>query len=123
MQARLLDLTFELAQTNPPLITRLSVDPVSEQVGIYWVNSSNQVVGYIIYFEDISGLWIPLDTVFGLTNTNFTTTNANPQNKIETFSVVAFDAMGNNSIRSSAHSTIFVNNSYDDAVKLFNYLY
>jgi hypothetical protein len=50
---------------NPPLITRLSVDPVSEQVDIYWVNSSNQVVGYIIYFEDISGLWIPLDTVFG----------------------------------------------------------
>lgn len=99
---------------NPPLITRLSVDPVSEQVDIYWVNSSNQVVGYIIYFEDISGLWIPLDTVFGLTNTNFTTTNANPQNKIETFSVVAFDAMGNNSIRSSAHSTIFVNNSYEE---------
>ena len=99
---------------NPPLITRLSVNPVSEQVDIYWVNSSNQVIGYIIYFEDISGLWIPLDTVLGLTNTNYTTTNANPQNKIETFSVVAFDSMGNNSIRSSAHSTIFVNNSYEE---------
>ena len=99
---------------NPPLITRLSVNPVSQQVEIFWVNSSAQVAGYIIYFEDISGLWIPLDTVFGIANTNYTTSSANPQNKIETFSVVAFDAFGNNSIRSSAHSTIFVNNSYSE---------
>lgn len=99
---------------NPPLITRLSVNHLSEQVEIYWVNSSPQVVGYIVYFEDISGLWIPLDTVLGLTNTNYTTSIANPQNKIETFSIVAFDALGNNSVRSSAHSTIFLENTYEE---------
>lgn len=107
---------------NPPLITHVSVVEQNQQVEINWVNSSNQVVGYIIYFQDISGLWIPLDTIQGISNTTYLTTNANPQSKIETYSVVAFDAMGNNSIRSEAHSSMLLNYDYsncDSAVFIF----
>lgn len=98
---------------NAPLITHISVNQ-NQQVEINWINSSNQVQGYIIYFQDFSGLWIPLDTIQGIANTTYTTSNANPQNKIETYSVVAFDSFGNNSIRSEQHSTMFLTNSYTE---------
>jgi gliding motility-associated-like protein len=97
-----------------PIITHVSINPTVQQVEINWVNSTNSVVGYIIYFQDISGLWIPLDTVMGISNTSYITSNANPQQKIETFSVVAFDGLGNSSVRSDSHSTIFMNFNYEN---------
>ena len=45
---------------DAPVITLVSVDHSTQEVEINWVNSTPNVVGYIIYFEDISGLWIPL---------------------------------------------------------------
>ena len=36
----------------------------------------------------------------GIANTSYLTSNASPQQKKETFSVVAIDAMGNSSVRS-----------------------
>ena len=99
---------------DAPVITHVSVDHTTQQVEINWLNSTSNVVGYIIYFEDISGLWIPLDTVMGITNTNYLTTNASPQIKKETFSVVAFDSSGNSSVRSESHSTVFLKFDYQN---------
>ena len=107
---------------DAPVITFLSVEHSTQQVEINWVNSTPNVVGYIIYFEDISGLWIPLDTVMGITNTTYLTSNASPQQKKETFSVVAIDAMGNSSVRSESHSTVFLKFDYqncDSSLVLF----
>ena len=73
------------------------------------MNSTPNVVSYVIYFEDISGLWIPLDTVLGINNTFYLTSNAILSSKKEKFSVVAFDNDGNSSVRSESHSTIFLN--------------
>ena len=91
---------------DAPIITFLSVDHSTQQVEINWVNSTPNVVSYVIYFEDISGLWIPLDTVMGITNTTF---NKMQVLSKKTFSVVAIDAMGNSSVRSESHSTVFSN--------------
>jgi len=99
---------------DAPIITFLSVDHNTQQVEINWVNSTPNVVGYVIYFEDISGLWIPLDTVMGIANTTYLTSIASPQQKKETFSVVALDAMGNSSIRSESHSTVFLKFDYQN---------
>ena len=99
---------------DPPVITFLSVNHITQQVEINWVNSTPNVIGYVIYFEDISGLWIPLDTVIGITNTSYLTSNASPMQKKETFSVVAFDAMGNSSVRSESHSTVFLKFDYQN---------
>ena len=101
-------------EPDAPVITFVSVEHSSQQVQINWVNSTPNVVGYVIYFEDISGLWIPLDTVMGITNTTYLTTNAIPQQKKETFSVVAIDAFGNSSIRSEPHSTVFLKFDYQE---------
>ena len=99
---------------DAPIITFLSVDHSTQQVEINWVNSTPNVVGYVIYFQDISGLWIPFDTVMGITNTTYLTSNASPQQKKETFSVVAIDAMGNSSVRSDSHSTVFLKFDYQN---------
>ena len=99
---------------DAPLITYVSVDHLSQQVEINWVNSTPNVVGYVIYFEDISGLWIPLDTVMGIANTSYLTSSANPQLKKETFSVVAIDALGNSSVRSESHSTVLLKFDYQN---------
>tara|TARA_B100000963_G_scaffold92285_1_gene79420 strand:- start:144 stop:1637 length:1494 start_codon:yes stop_codon:yes gene_type:complete len=107
---------------NAPVITFLSVDHSTQQVEINWVNSTPNVVSYVIYFEDITGLWIPLDTVMGIANTTYLTSTASPQQKKETFSIVAIDAMGNSSVRSDPHSTVFLKFDYqncDTSLALF----
>ena len=97
---------------DPPTITHLSVDSLSQQVEIHWYNNAPQAVGYIIYFQDAAGLWVPLDTVNGQQNYSYITEDSNSQFQQETYSVVAFDALGNSSNRSEAHSTLYLKYNY-----------
>ena len=97
---------------DPPTITHLSVDSLTQQVEIYWYNNAPTAVGYIIYFQDAAGLWIPLDTVNGQQNLSYTTQGSNSQFQMETYSVVAFDGLGNSSTRSEAHSTLYLKYMY-----------
>ena len=62
---------------DPPTITHLSVDSLTQQVEIYWYNNAPTAVGYIIYFQDAAGLWIPLDTVNGQQNLYYTVLSPN----------------------------------------------
>ena len=62
---------------DPPTITHLSVDSLTQQVELYWYNNAPTAVGYIIYFQDAAGLWIPLDTVNGQQNLSYTTQGSN----------------------------------------------
>ena len=58
----------------------------------------------------------------GIANTNYLTSIASPQQKKETFSVVAIDDMGNSSVRSDPHSTVFLKFDYqncDTSLALF----
>ena len=82
----------------PPFITHISIDSLSQEVHMHWINPSPQVVGYIIYKKNENGLWTPLDTINGINNTSYTTNNANAQFEIEVYSVVAFDSAQNNRI-------------------------
>ena len=97
---------------DPPTITHLSIDSLSQQVEIYWYNNSPAAIGYVIYFQDAAGLWIPLDTVNGQQNLSYKTQGSNSQFQKETYSVVAFDALGNSSSRSEAHSTLYLKYIY-----------
>ena len=90
----------------------MSVDSLSQQVEIHWYNNAPQAVGYIIYFQDAAGLWVPLDTVNGQQNYSYITQDSNSQFQQETYSVVAFDALGNSSNRSEAHSTLYLKYNY-----------
>jgi gliding motility-associated-like protein len=97
---------------DPPVITYLSVDSLTQQVEINWVNTDPDVEGYIIYFQTSSGLWVPIDTLNGNAINTYTTTQSNAATEQETYSVVSFDANGNNSPRSAAHYTLFLQVNY-----------
>lgn len=97
---------------DPPTITHLSIDSLTQEVSIYWYNNAPTAVGYIIYFQDAAGLWIPLDTVYGQQTLSYTTQTSNAQFEEETYSVVAFDALGNSSARSESHSTLWLTYHY-----------
>ena len=97
-----------------PIITHISVDSVSGQVNINWVNSSPQTEGYIVYKRDYFGLWIPLDTVLGISNTYYTTPTSSAQLQTETYSVIAFDINDNTSLRSDYHQTVKLDYEYNN---------
>ena len=97
---------------DPPTITHLSIDSLTQQVKIFWYNNSPQTIGYIIYIQDNENLWIPLDTLIGSQNLFYSTDNSNSQFQEEKYSVVAFDKFGNTSARSEAHSTLFLKYNY-----------
>lgn len=105
-------LSSKAQDLQSPIITHLSVDSVSGQVEINWANASPQTEGYIVYKRDYFGLWIPLDTIFGIENTFYETPSSNAQFLIETFSVTAFDADDNSSLRSDFHQTMKLENDY-----------
>ena len=101
----------------PPTINYLSVDSVSSQVEIYWTNHSLDVVGYIIYYYDLNNIWVPLDTVNGINNTYYKTTQSNAIYSSQKYSIVAFDSNQNNSSRSEPHSTIYSEVNYNLCAK------
>ena len=93
---------FEFAYSqdpDPPTITHVSIDSISQQVHLYWYNNAPQAIGYVVYVQNISGLWIPLDTVMGAQNLSYITQASNAQFEEESYSVTAFDALGNSSNR------------------------
>ena len=65
-----------------------------------------------MYKRDYFGLWIPLDTIFGIDNTFYKTFSSSAQFQIETFSVTAFDGVDNSSLRSDFHQTMKLENEY-----------
>lgn len=98
---------------DPPLITHMSIDSISGQVEINWANASPQTEGYIVYKRDFFGLWIPLDTIYGIENTFYETSNSSAEFLIETFSITAFDGNDNSSLRSDFHQTMKLEHEYE----------
>ncbi len=98
---------------DPPVITHMSLDSITGQVEVSWANGSPETEGYIIYKRDYFGLWIPLDTIYGIENTFYKTTISNAQFLIETFSVTAFDGDDNSSLRSDFHQTMKLEYEYE----------
>ena len=45
---------------DAPVITHVSVDHIFNKLKLIGSILPQTLVGYVIYFEDISGLWIPL---------------------------------------------------------------
>ena len=96
--------------TSPVLtpVDTVSVDPVSGRAIIGWTtNTSDDTQGYIIYLN-VSGVWTPIDTVWGI-NTNFYIDPVNdPGSGYLSYKVSAFDSCGNTSNLSKNHNTIYL---------------
>ena len=75
-----------------PEIESVSIDTITGQVVITWdQNEAPDTYGYIIYDQDVNGFYTDLDTLWGITNTTYTT-NPNTGNGPLSYSVAAFDS-------------------------------
>lgn len=85
--------TFEdMIAPDVPIIESVSIDTLTGLVNITW-NQNNQpdTYGYIIYEVDGNGVVVPIDTVWGITNTTYID-NPNTSNGTLTYTVAAFDS-------------------------------
>ncbi len=74
---------------------------------------SGDCTGYVIYQQNGAGAWIPIDTVYGLNNTAYTTTNTTSNNSSVNYCIAAIDSCKNISPLGTAQQTIFLKAKYD----------
>jgi len=105
------DLFQDIIAPSTPMIDSVTVDSLSGRSVITWHSSSlSDTQGYIIY-ENINGIWVPIDTILGVgitTYTNIHSTWANPDLTSLSYCVAAFDSCQNTSPISSNHNTIYL---------------
>jgi len=90
-----------------PVFDTLSVDDNNNALMNWNVNPSPDVTAYVVYFFNGS-VWLPLDTLFGINNTNFTNLLSNADLASEQYRVAAIDSCNNISPMSGAFSTIYL---------------
>ena len=87
-----------------PVITDVSVDNSGKSV-ISWTASPGADF-YAIYKQDEFGVWVTIDSVFGVNNTIYTDLNSDATNVAELFTIRALDSCGNSSSTSLEHNSI-----------------
>ncbi|MCH2224509.1 MAG: gliding motility-associated C-terminal domain-containing protein [Crocinitomicaceae bacterium] len=104
-----------------PVIESVTVDTMTNNIVITWnENSQEDTYGYIIYSLDANGFLVEIDTVWGLTNTEYIH-NVNVNNGPLTYSVAAFDSCWTAAIpptyqtsaKAPIHTSIFVVSTLD----------
>ncbi len=83
-------------------------------VELHWFeNNSPETFAYIILWETPSG-FVAIDTVFGRSNTFYEHLGSNPNQKQETYTIVAMDKCGNTGlVNNNPHKTILLNAQID----------
>jgi hypothetical protein len=108
---------------NPyiPILSWVSVDTTDQFVDLSWnQNPAGDTYGYVIYGL-IGGFWVPIDTAWGISNTNYSYTATNSANQAESFRITAFDSCFTNAVPptyqtsalSNPHTTIHLDNSLE----------
>ncbi len=93
-----------------PILDTVSVTSISGDVTIGWKPSSSiDTKGYIIY-QYILGIWLPIDTVWGINNTSYIDTpdSLSPNSSSQSYCIAAFDSCLNTSPMGLKHNTIFL---------------
>lgn len=115
------DIFEDMIVPDMPDITSVTIDTVTGNTIINWdVNSHTDTYGYVIYQADDNGNVVPIDTVWGRTNTSFTT-YFDPGVKAYQYSVAAFDSCYTSNIpptfhtsaKADPHTTMFLTSSVD----------
>ncbi len=95
-----------------PVFDTLSVDDSNNAMMNWNVSSSLDLDGYIVYRFDGTA-WIPVDTIYGINNTNYTYLLSNPDLASEAYRLGAFDTCGNVSPLGGVLSTIYLSSVAD----------
>lgn len=99
---------FDQTPPQKTFLKSVSVDPLTGIVSISWFeNGSKDTKKYIIY-KVVGGIKIPIDTVHGITNTNYVNTNSKADSSSENYDIATLDSCGGTgNLSDSIHSTIF----------------
>lgn len=110
------DLFQDATAPNTPTVDSVSVDSLSGHSVIGWAAATaGDTEGYIIY-ENKNGIWVPIDTVWGVSTTFYENSMpfwSNPDSTYLSYSVAAFDSCMNTSPISNFHNSIFLSSSLD----------
>lgn len=87
-----------------PVITDVSVDASGKAVITWTVSVGTDF--YAIYKKDEFGVWVTMDSVFGVNNVTYLDLNSNAENISELFTIRALDSCGNASSTSFEHNSI-----------------
>ena len=111
-----------------PVIKSVTVDTSNNLGTINWFPSKpNDTRGYII-LKNISGSWVPVDTVYGINNTSYQYSSSNASSSSECFGVAAFDSCyygsplaPNTSAMSAPHCSVFLEQTYQACNKTISF--
>ncbi len=95
-----------------PVFDTLSVDDNNNALMNWNVNAAADFEGYIVYRFDGTA-WIPIDTIYGVNNTNYTYLLSNPDLAMEQYRLGAFDSCGNVSPLGGFLGTIYLTSVAD----------
>ncbi|MGB0934140.1 MAG: gliding motility-associated C-terminal domain-containing protein [Lishizhenia sp.] len=110
----------DLIVPDIPTLTTVSIDTLTGNVIIEWTeNNQPDTYGYVIYGEDLNGNFIEIDTVYGISNTQYITNETG--NGPFSFTVAAFDSCFTNaspptyqtSAKAEPHISMLLNSSVD----------
>ena len=90
-----------------PVFDTLSVDNSNNALMNWNVNPSPDVAAYIVY-QFNGAVWVPIDTVYGINNTNYNYLLSNADLGSELYRLAAFDTCGNVSPLGSVLSTMYL---------------
>ena len=95
---------LDTIKPDQPTITDVSVNNSGKSV-ISWEPASGSDF-YAIYKQDNFGVWVTIDSVFGINNTNYIDLSSNASNDSELFQIRSIDSCGNSSATSAEHNSI-----------------
>jgi len=103
------DVFNDIHAPSIPIIDTVTVNPYTKKSVISWdINPAPDCHGYVVHRLNPASLWIPIDTVFGITNTTYEDTIADPCLNYQSYIVSSFDSCMNQSPYSLKHNTIKV---------------
>ncbi|MBR4218643.1 MAG: gliding motility-associated C-terminal domain-containing protein [Bacteroidales bacterium] len=96
-----------------PDLDSVTVDESSQRIRLGWeVSLSPDVFAYIIYLQE-NGVWIPIDTVYGRTTTQWTDTEHDPQSEVFSYRIATLDSCLNSSPMTMLQKSMQLTATYD----------
>lgn len=101
-------------QTSPrvPVFDSVSVNPNGSTSFGWNPSTSPDTYAYIIY-KQISGVWTPIDTVYGINNTAYTYSGSSAGTSAENYCIASLDSCKNVSPLGGSQQTMYLTNAYD----------
>lgn len=96
-----------------PDLDSVTVDESSQQIKLGWeVSSSPDAFAYIIYLQE-NNVWIPIDTVWGRTTTQWTDTEHDPASAVFSYRIATLDSCLNSSPMTVLQKSMQLTATYD----------